>query len=470
MSYPAYVLPKILKSGLELKVLEFKSKYGKVKLEVPKPKKNLLKNVIETIKTTREQHLVKTSVYDILNGIEKITNLWLNPDYELRNKAEEMLPIITGFSRQMISASLDGIMSRFRKYNLQRMLTSEIGDIKYLDGLAKSESGKSKAFGPELIVSILAGNVPGPQILTIVNSLLLKSAVLCKPPTEEPLLTALYAQSLADIDEKIAESIAVVPWEGGKAEYQDLENFVFGERTEREAIIIYGSEMAIKSVRERVNPDTRFISYGHKLGFAVIGKEMLTKHNLEELTFNAAYDASMFDQQGCFSPHCFYVERGGEITPEDFCKVLSQKMEELNRIIPRGEVPFDSSAMITELMTTYELQELVGGTKIWRFSSGAVVYEENRKFEPSCLYRIIKVKPIDDILEVPDLVKPFSNYLQTVGVALSEPRKYKLAEELGKLGACRFTTLGKMNQPSVAWHHDGRYNTLDLIRWIDIEQ
>jgi hypothetical protein len=81
----------------------------------------------------------------------------------------------------------------------------------------------------------------------------------------------------------------------------------------------------------------------------------------------------------------------------------------------------------------------------------------------------VRVKPVDDAVAVPDLLGPVQRYLQTAGVALPEPRLLALADRLGRLGLDRVCPLGQMPDPSPGWHHDGRYNVLDLLRWTDVE-
>jgi hypothetical protein len=71
--------------------------------------------------------------------------------------------------------------------------------------------------------------------------------------------------------------------------------------------------------------------------------------------------------------------------------------------------------------------------------------------------------------EVVARLEPVRDYLQTAGVALSSSRRQTLAEMLGRLGVTRLSTLDHMPWPRLTWHHDGRCNLLDLVRWTDIE-
>src|SRR5207245_1030234 len=75
-----------------------------------------------------------------------------------------------------------------------------------------------------------------------------------------------------------------------------------------EAVIAYGSERAIQQIRGRVPPTVRFVPYGHKLSFGAIGREALESERCADTVDRAAYDVAKYDQQGCLSPHLFYVE------------------------------------------------------------------------------------------------------------------------------------------------------------------
>ena len=67
------------------------------------------------------------------------------------------------------------------------------------------------------------------------------------------------------------------------------------------------------------------------------------------------------------------------------------------------------------------------------------------------------------------LLAPHAAFLQTAGVA-AEPRElYRLAERLGSVGVTRIAALGAMTAPEAGWHHDGRFNLLDLVRMVEIE-
>ncbi|MBD3285670.1 acyl-CoA reductase, partial [candidate division WOR-3 bacterium] len=353
---------------------------------------------------------------------------------------------------------------------LIKLLREELTDPLFLDEFRSrfAAPGMSRAYGPGLITAVFAGNVPGLPIGNIIYALLTKSAILGKSSSAEPLFGSLFARSIEEVNPQLAQCIAMVSWKGGD---EEIEKQVFGAS---DAVIVYGSEHSVNEVRKSVPSDVRLITYGHKLSFGVIGRESLTKKTVKKTAEKAARDVSVFDQQGCLSPHVFYAEKGGEISPAEFARFLADKMDTLNKILPRSKVSISESSQILQLRGTYELKEAADdGITIYASGEGTdwtVIYERDPEFVPSCLNRVIRVKPVKDVSEVPALIKHIKGYLQTVGAALPKNRLLKFADEMGKLGADRISPLGKMTSPPLFWHHDGRHNLLDLIRWTDIEE
>jgi hypothetical protein len=79
------------------------------------------------------------------------------------------------------------------------------------------------------------------------------------------------------------------------------------------------------------------------------------------------------------------------------------------------------------------------------------------------------VQPIADLADLPALLAPLGRHLQTAGAAVAPERLESLAAELGHIGVTRVCPLGQMPFPHFAWHHDGRGNLMDLVRFSDIE-
>jgi len=59
--------------------------------------------------------------------------------------------------------------------------------------------------------------------------------------------------------------------------------------------------------------------------------------------------------------------------------------------------------------------------------------------------------------------------VSTVGIAATEDRAQKIANELAQWGATRICPLGQMQNPPLRWRHDGRPALGDLVTWTDWE-
>ena len=105
-----------------------------------------------------------------------------------------------------------------------------------------------------------------------------------------------------------------------------------------------------------------------------------------------------------------------------------------------------------------------GGSASW-----TVVYDPTPAFEPACVGRVVRVKPVSDVFEVPSLVAPFRRSLQTVGVSGCGDRRERLANALADAGVTRVAPLSAVPFPPAWWHHDGQGPLSALLRWVDLE-
>lgn len=446
---------------------EYRSAGAPVELRVARLTPALLRRQVDALRAARERHLAERPVEEIVRAIDRAALRLADPVDPLRRTAEEALPAVTGYSAPMIRRILDAMIPEWRTEPLLRLLRADLGDPRVLDEFRPRHGapGQVRAFGPALTTHVFSGNVPGVAVTSMIRSLLVKSATLGKAAAGEPLLPALFARGLAEVDPELGECLAVTYWRGGSSE---LEEVALGEA---DAVVVYGGTEAVESVRARTPSAARFLGYGHRLSFGVVAREALSAE--ADTAARAALEVATFDQQGCVSPHLFYVEEGGEISPSDFARALAVEMERVERELPRGSLSPGESSSIRQLRGEVEFAEIAGsGARLFASAQGTtwtVIYDPDPTFSASCLNRVVRVKPVADLSEVPALAEPVGAFLQTVGVAASADRLRRLAEGIGRLGASRVAPLGSMAWPPGTWHHDGRPPVADLVRWCDLE-
>jgi hypothetical protein len=464
-----YFLPGLALAGAQETVLTFGTAAEPLILHAPVLTPAALATVSQQLLEAQAATLADRPIAEIVGVIDRVVQHWLDPQYPYRQQAEALLPIITHYSPAMIRHGLDTLLQALHQDALWRLLQAEFGDPGVLDTFRPRPyaGGFTRAYGPRLITHIFSGNVPALSAWSLVCALLTKSASLGKSASEEPLFASLFARSLWEVCPDLGACVAVGWWKGGETE---VERAAFAHAG---AVIAYGSEAAIQDIQRRVPPETRFVSYGHKLSFGIIGREVLCPEQAEHMAQQAAYGVSVFDQQGCVSPHLLFVECGGKVSPREFAELLAEAMAAVHAQLPRGPLPLADSTAIRHLRGSYECRALADDRVLLLCSepgtAWTVIYEEDAPFTASCLNRTIRVHPVADIAEVPTRLAPVQRYLQTAGVAVSASRLQSLAAALGRLGVTRLCGLEQMPWPTLSWHHDGRCNLLDLVRWTDIE-
>jgi hypothetical protein len=440
-----------------------------VHLRIPQLTPQLLRSQTEALIEAQARHLDGRPVAEIVEVVDGVAARLADRGDALREIAEAALPAVTGYSPPMIGRILDSMTADWRADRLTALLREEFGDPEVLDGFRERREapGRARAFGPRLATHVFSGNVPGVGVTSLIRSLLVKAGTLGKTAAGEPLLPALFAQAVAELDAELGACLAVTYWPGGNAE---LEQVALGAA---EAVIVYGGEDVVAGVRARTPTHARFLGYGHKLSFGLIGREALTGAESDRVAARAALEVATFDQQGCVSPHLFYAEEGGDTSPQQWARKLAVAMEAVERTLPRGTVSPREASTIRQLRGEAEFSQLAeSGAELHASAEGTawtVIFDPDPAFSASCLNRVVRVKPVPRLESVPALVASLGPFLQTVGVAAEPARRQALAATFGRLGASRVAPIGRMAWPPPTWHHDGHPPLRDLVRWCDVE-
>jgi len=437
-----------------------------------------LEKIITHIKMAQKEYIQSHDIPAVLETIDKVNALWIDPAYKGRKLAREILPIVTGFSVEMIESwGFDYFFDIIKKENLPlagKLLPSNFREFSPCgDGLVKAY-GKPHVthsnYSPELIGHICAGNILGLAAFEMVMDKLVDAATWVKVPTEEPVFGALYANSIEEIDPLLAHTIAVLPFSSQDVVVQE---YLFSQS---DLVRATGGEQARRTLTPLAEKHrVPLAGHWHKFSFMVIAREYLNKQALE-IAELASLDVCAWDQQGCFSPQEIYVETGGGVSPKEFAGLLAKEMERTTRALPKGS---NSGKMqVLDGYYQYFTKETMGEpVKIFpsKGNQWLVIYDEsNPNCEPSPLFRVIRVKPVVDIMEIPQKVKPLSSFLQTVGVAIPQGRLLTFADAMGQVGATNLRTVSGMTLQKAWEPWDGRFPVQELfehdgVHWVSID-
>jgi hypothetical protein len=438
-----------------------------------------LGKIIDRIKKARFEYLQTHDIPAVLDVIDKVNVLWRDPLYHGRKLAREVLPIVTGFSIEMIETwGFEYFFDIIKKDNLPLAGTLQPNNYREFspcgDGLVKAYGKphvRHSNYEPEVIGHICAGNILGLAAFEMVMDKLVDAATWIKVPSEEPVFGALYAKSIEEVDPSLAYTIAVLPFGSEQTFVQD---FLFSQS---DLVRATGGEQARRNLTTLAeNHHVPLAGHWHKFSFITIARDYLERTHASEIAELASLDVCAWDQQGCFSPQEIYIETGGAVSPKEFAGLLAKEMERTTHALPKGT---NSGKMhVLDGYYQYFTKETMGEpVKIFPSKSHQwlVIYDEsNPNCEPSPLFRVIRVKPVADIMEIPEKVRPLGSFLQTVGVAIPQGRLLAFADAMGQAGATNLRTISGMTLQKAWEPWDGRFPLQELfehdgIHWTSID-
>jgi hypothetical protein len=426
----------------------------------------LLERVTTSLRERGLPALRKLPIRRILDLLDRASRLWLDPDYEKRALAIEAIHRWTGFSREMVIHSIDLEMRSSRKLDLWRTLWTELGNPRVLDHRSWSPSGEAPtlAFGPSLVSAVFSSNIPALPHLTYMRGLAVKSPVIGKVASNEPIFAALYVDTLIELCPELTPAVCAVWFPGGSAE---LEAAMLAQS---DFIIAYGSDQSLSQLARAVPPESKRLFHGHRMGIGVLDRPALSKPSL---TRDMAYDFAVFDGQACLAPVVYFVEAdldGAEALARSLGEQLTHHAEWLR---PRTLRVEDRAARY-HTVQQWEMRALFGAdpVRVVRSQGPGLSWAglvTSGDFTPQPLGdRLFHLHCVRSLDEAVEHVRPYARYLQNAAVSVQPKQRERLAAQLASLGVSRVNHPGRMATPSMMWHHDGRLCIAELVRWSDL--
>jgi hypothetical protein len=429
----------------------------------------LVTEACQTLRRNGAQYLAPRSTSEIVGVISRLANDWRLADFPFRQYVLQHAPQATGFSEQTIAHGLDQFFRELTEENLEHLLQQELGDARRLDHFTTDQRHRAAmAIGPRLIAHIAPGNIPTPVLLSMVLGLLTRSAQFIKCSARQGFIPRMFAHSLYAVAPKLGACLEIAEWKGGHAA---LEAALFAEA---DCVTATGSDATLEAIRARLPARIRFLGYGTRVSVGYVTRDALSVPHPARIAVEAAKDVAAWNQLGCLSPHIIYVENGGTVPPEDFASLLADELQSMESSHPRGNLSHHESAAIATRRAFYEVRAAHSPeTKMWaspQSTAWTVIFENDPRFQLSCLNRFIYVKAVNNLQETLNAIEPHREQLSTIGLTCVPLQMPDLALELARWGVPRVCPMGQMQNPPLAWRHDGRPALADLVTWCDWEK
>jgi len=326
MKITAGYLPGLKSSEVHWHTLSFGAGAQQVDVQVPQLTPAQLHALAAHVRKQGRTQLKPMPVSQIITAIDRAIERLLNPADPYRMELELLLPRISGFDAEMVRLGLNAYLKTFRAPQLQRFVAEDFSNPKLLDEFQpRAKGGMARALGPELLVHVWAGNVPGLPLWSLVCGLLVKAPAIGKVASAEPLFASLFARLLAEVEPRLAEVLAIVWFKGGDTA---SERALFAEA---DTVLAYGGNDTLTALRQQVPVSTRFLPHGHKLSVGLVSAAALDVAHAPATARAAALDVVRYEQQGCYSPHTYYVARGGRVRPREFAQQLAGELARLHQ-------------------------------------------------------------------------------------------------------------------------------------------
>lgn len=411
--------------------------------------------------------LVARPIAGIVDSLERVAQLWLDPATAERRDAIDQIACASGFSAEMVAHAIDLEFESSRGPHLRRALEAELGDPASLDGFVFDArvGGHLRAVGPELVGGIASANIPGLPHLIATRAFLVKAPCLIRTSRDEPVFLPLFARTLARVDEDLAACLAVVDFDPHDAAL----DAAFLEGIDH--LVAFGGVDTLASLRARLPARVTATWHGHRLGFGVVSRDALAG-DPSDLADRIAYDFSLFDREACLSPQVLYVEEGGDRSPRELARAIAAAMERWLERLPPCRFPLAERGRFRTAVELVGLRAAAGEAVevIADGASYAVVLERPAPLAAAPRGRFVRVVPVCDLAQVPSLVEPLGAYLQVAFLEGDEHRCESLRHALARLGVTRITRAGLAGLPSMMWRHDGVACLAALVRWVTDER
>lgn len=343
------------------------------------------------------------------------------------------------------------------------------GNIKYMDQFlpfADSDKHYLKANARGLCCHWMAGNVQILGMFALVQCILTKNVNLLKVAAKDggvfaSLMSAFEGLEYTTTDgytikgDDLVKTIAVV--------YFSRHAMSLGEMMSKSAKvrIAWGGKEAVETVADYPSTiDCETVIFGPKLSYAVIAKEELSsEQDAKKIARRVSVDVSIFDQAGCASPHNLYIERGGVISPKQFCEILATVFPKTEIQIPKPSVTPEQISAIHSIRGVYDFKGKVWGSPTMSWS---ILLSDEEKCELcSPVYsRTLMVHEVNNINQALDNIE---DYIQTIGIAAPLEKAMEFASKATEKGVARCPLIGRMLNFEMPW--DGTFLIDRLVRW-----
>ncbi len=396
---------------------------------------------------------------EVLEALGAVLEGWRDPDSAWRRELEQRLPSLTGFTAPLVREGLRCAFEGWTSDALQRLAIRELGP---LDELDVASNHNLSSFDTTAV--LLAGSIPMPSLLALIAPLALRSPVLAKAASRDPLTPQLVARSIAETDAELGHCIQIASFPAAR---DDLTEALL----QADCICATGSDATIAALRARVRPPRQLVSDGHRVSIAAVMPPENADQRID-LAQRLAVDVALWDQLGCLSPVAVYVVDPEPSHADALGEALAAALAHAEKAWPRGSIDALAAHAIAQQRAEAELRCAAGRRVTVHCSESTawtLIVEDASGLRPAPLHRFVRVIPVPDLARAFDAIRPLGPHLAAVAIEGFGEHTIEVARALAGIGASRVCAPGSLQSPPLDWRHAGRGVLAPLARFSDFE-
>ena len=297
-----------------------------------------------------------------------------------------------------------------------------------------------------VLLHIAAGNAAGLPVFSVIEGLLAGNINILKLPGMDDGVSVMLLKELIRAEPLLAEYIYVFDYPS-----EDIESIGKMARV-ADAAIVWGSDQAVRAVRQLAAENMKIIEWGHKISFAYITRlGMEEAHQLKGLAHNICDT----DQLLCNSCQGIFLDTDDMEEVYEFCKRFLDILNPVSELYPQN-YDFGLRAQITLQLRNLEIESLYNQDRVFRGVGCSLAALSGEGTGQSVLFRNCWAKrlPRERILAV---LSPEKNHLQTLGLICAAGERKELSELFSRTGIVRITKAENMSMNYAGAPHDGEY-------------
>ena len=361
-----------------------------------------------------------------------------------RGRFDHLLrPFLEAFS--IPRSQLEAALGLFTRESLQRKLRLELGEDPAAEDLPHPGFApiRRRRYPLGILLHIAAGNVDGLPAYSVVEGLLAGNINLLKLPSLDRGASLLLLHELGKREPRLRDFLYVfdVP-STDLASLSALAEIADG-------VVVWGGDEAVTAARRLAAPNTKLITWGHKLSFAY-ATAAATDADLSALARHMCLTRQLL----CSSCQGIFLDTEDMAAVEALGRRFFAILREENRRHPPADISLRARAALH--LRTEALEAHESGRTVLQGGGVSVTVASDSRLELSWLGGNCWVKPLPR-RRLLSALKGQKGYLQTAGLLCAPEEREELSALLARAGLVRITEAGEMSRTLPGEAHDGDY-------------